>query len=163
MKKFNMRILGADWLEKAAKRKAKPCVICDHPTKERHGKDYVCGYHEEHSLACREVYEQRLAVNLKVWPGIDDDEQTVNDNPHLYLSERDFYSNYKTYIRSNEWQIKAYYAKRKAGYKCHDCGKVGSVTTLDAHHLTYERLYKELLQDVIALCRKCHNKRHELA
>ena len=30
----------------------------------------------------------------------------------------------------------------------------------DVHHATYERLFDELLCDLVSLCRDCHNKCH---
>lgn len=32
---------------------------------------------------------------------------------------------------------------------------------LDGHHLTYERLFDELPEDVKLLCRKCHKRVHD--
>jgi hypothetical protein len=42
--------------------------------------------------------------------------------------------------------------------RCSRCQK--SAVTLHVHHLTYERLGKELLTDVEIICRDCHKKEH---
>ncbi len=71
---------------------------------------------------------------------------------------------YSTYINSVEWFKKANEAKRKAGYKCEKCGKQfkkgkkGWGLELHAHHLNYERLGRELPEDIMVLCKDCHDK-----
>jgi hypothetical protein len=44
----------------------------------------------------------------------------------------------------------------------HKCVKCSSSKKLQLHHLTYVRLYKELLRDVVTLCRDCHQTGHEV-
>lgn len=60
---------------------------------------------------------------------------------------------YYEYIKSAEWKSKADAAKERAGGKCQICNKAGN---LNAHHRTYERLGKELPEDITVLCRDCH-------
>jgi ribosomal protein L40E len=55
--------------------------------------------------------------------------------------------------------------KKNFGYNCCEkCGaspqKVTRETALHVHHLTYERLGEELFEDVIIICRRCHEKEH---
>ncbi len=61
--------------------------------------------------------------------------------------------NYYEYIKSAEWKSKADAAKELAGGRCQVCNKTGN---LNAHHRTYERLGKELPEDITVLCRDCH-------
>ena len=42
--------------------------------------------------------------------------------------------------------------------KCHDCGTSKSLTV---HHLTYDTLGCESLEDLVTLCRDCHKRRHD--
>lgn len=82
---------------------------------------------------------------------------------HQPIDERDDYSDYQSYIRSREWETRAIEAKRRAGWRCQECGKrfeVGERHKLHAHHLTYDRLYRELRQDVKVLCQDCHKRAH---
>jgi hypothetical protein len=48
--------------------------------------------------------------------------------------------------------------------RCEKCGaspqKITRETALHVHHLTYERLGEELIEDVIIICRPCHEKEH---
>ena len=60
---------------------------------------------------------------------------------------------YQGYIRSAAWREKANAAKKRAGYRCQVCN---SKTDLQAHHRTYERLYREKAGDITVLCAKCH-------
>jgi hypothetical protein len=66
--------------------------------------------------------------------------------------------NYKQYLNSTHWQkIKTtVYKKRR---KCQICGKSFN---LNIHHITYERLGKELLSDLVVLCQSCHYKAHKI-
>ena len=65
-------------------------------------------------------------------------------------------STYRAYLRSRTWKVRAARAKRW-GY-CQRCG--AESPTLDAHHVTYERLGAERPSDLIALCRSCHQQIH---
>lgn len=40
------------------------------------------------------------------------------------------------------------------------CRGCGTVDNLHVHHLTYERLGRELLTDLVTLCAGCHRKQH---
>lgn len=64
---------------------------------------------------------------------------------------------YKEYIQSWEWKLRADETKRLANYRCQVCN---SDENLNAHHRTYERLGNELQIDLICLCRKCHDLFH---
>ena len=44
-------------------------------------------------------------------------------------------------------------------FLCQVCGAEAS----DVHHLTYARIYQELPEDLISLCRRCHQAVTELA
>ena len=65
---------------------------------------------------------------------------------------------YSDYIESEEW--KAVRRKRMSidGYQCQMCG---TAKNLEVHHLTYERLGHEDMDDLITLCHKCHEKVHK--
>ena len=71
-------------------------------------------------------------------------------------------SKYRQYIKSSEWaDVRKRYFKSKLWKKvCYCCGKKD--VRVDLHHKTYKRLGYEKLCDLIAICRNCHNKTHEL-
>lgn len=69
------------------------------------------------------------------------------------------------------WQATRQEALARDDHRCVDCGrrrgdddprlKPGRKAILEIHHLTYERRWKELLEDVVTLCQRCHATRHQ--
>lgn len=62
------------------------------------------------------------------------------------------------YYDSNNWIVKRNECIKRAGYQCEMCK---SAKNLHVHHITYERVPFELEDDLLCLCKKCHNKIHE--
>jgi len=62
---------------------------------------------------------------------------------------------YDTYLKSPHWIATAAKKRKQAGYKCERCHQHKQ---LDVHHKTYERRGHELMSDLEALCRECHDK-----
>jgi len=50
-------------------------------------------------------------------------------------------------------------AFERAGFRCERCGVPWG---LEVHHLTYDNLGDESLEDLICLCRDCHRQLHGL-
>jgi hypothetical protein len=61
------------------------------------------------------------------------------------------------YYRTEHWIGFAKEARKRAGLKCERCSQGGP---LQVHHLTYDRLWDELPEDVQVLCSKCHELAH---
>ena len=66
---------------------------------------------------------------------------------------------YKEYLKSEKWQKIRKTAFSQRGKKCEVCQ---SVKSLHIHHLTYDRIFNESLSDLQILCRKCHEKVHDI-
>lgn len=66
-------------------------------------------------------------------------------------------ANYHKYLKSDAWQAKRQAILKRAGYKCRQCG----ARATEVHHETYRRIYNERLSDLTALCRRCHQARHD--
>ena len=66
-------------------------------------------------------------------------------------------SKYINYIKSEKWAKKKQELFQEKGKKCELCG---STKHIHVHHLTYERIYNELIIDLQPLCRACHEKEH---
>lgn len=66
-------------------------------------------------------------------------------------------SKYQAYLCSREWSILKREVKRRSGGMCERCRQNPHECT---HHLTYERKYAERLEDLQALCNKCHDFIH---
>lgn len=67
---------------------------------------------------------------------------------------------YLDYLQSIQWRYLAARVRARDGHACRDCG---SRTSLHVHHLTYERIFHEPLDDLITVCDECHRARHGLA
>lgn len=65
---------------------------------------------------------------------------------------------YAAYMKSPEWKKNRYPALVRDGFKCAMCG---TAKNLVVHHITYERLGHEDMDDLITLCKDCHAKVHE--
>lgn len=71
-----------------------------------------------------------------------------------FASRRD---EYRHYLNSPEWAEKrAAVLKRSKGI-CEGC--LAEPAT-QVHHLTYDHIYDELLWELVAVCRRCHEKAH---
>lgn len=68
-----------------------------------------------------------------------------------------FFSRYSEYLRSPEWIRKRNAVLKRDGYQCQGCL---SARATQAHHLTYERVFHEMLFDLIAVCGPCHERLH---
>lgn len=64
-----------------------------------------------------------------------------------------FKINYYEYIASREWKLKCRAIKERSGGRCERCKVAPHENT---HHLTYQRLGNERLEDLQGLCRPCH-------
>ena len=64
-----------------------------------------------------------------------------------------FNSSYGVYMASREWALKKRAVRERSGGICERCKKAPAT---QVHHLTYERLYRELLSDLLHVCRPCH-------
>lgn len=65
---------------------------------------------------------------------------------------------YAEYLQSPRWRLISQ-AMREAYQVCQRCE---FPYELNVHHLTYERLGKETIGDLIVLCRSCHSREHFL-
>jgi hypothetical protein len=82
----------------------------------------------------------------------------------LYNIKKDYrfketrYFKYQQYLLSAEWGIKRKLVMERDHGLCQKCKAEHAV---DVHHLTYERLFNELLEDLVSVCRPCHSQIHE--
>ena len=60
---------------------------------------------------------------------------------------------YKAYLASREWALKREAVRKRSGNKCERC-KTGPQDAV--HHLTYEHVGNEPLEDLQAICDPCH-------
>lgn len=66
---------------------------------------------------------------------------------------------YRDYIASEGWRKKRQQRLDLDGRMCTNCD---ATTRLEVHHLTYERLGNERMEDLVTMCRECHARHHGL-
>lgn len=156
--------------------RAKPCVVCGVPTKNMFVNSFTGSHDHVHhpddpdSIGCKYVWRYWRDSESMTTKGdwlyrhseeINNGYMDIRDYAEMeFLDERDSYHDYHSYIASREWEIKSYYTKQAAGWRCEKCKKPGNKTTLHLHHKHYKTLYKERRKDVEVLCEGCHAKRH---
>jgi 5-methylcytosine-specific restriction endonuclease McrA len=64
---------------------------------------------------------------------------------------------YEAYLASPEWRALRRRAIRRDEGRCVKCG---SKMPLQVHHLTYARMGHEQLDDLVTLCKACHELTH---
>lgn len=83
-------------------------------------------------------------------------EVIIRDKKDINLSFCDYHLKiykYNTYINSVEWKELCRRILARDKYLCRGCGETKS---LEVHHITYDRLFHELEEDLTTLCRSCH-------
>lgn len=65
---------------------------------------------------------------------------------------------YKWYINSDKWRTFRNEIFKERGFHCELCS---SKKNLHLHHITYENFMNEEKEDVMILCRSCHEKAHK--
>lgn len=66
---------------------------------------------------------------------------------------------YDDYLKTPWWVSIRRKRIEQDNYKCVDCGVSRD---LEVHHLTYERIGRENLEDLVTLCKDCHRTRHRV-
>lgn len=80
------------------------------------------------------------------------------DNPDLVYEDTDAsYTNYAKYLNSVHWKNTRKKKLIQTEFRCEKCG---SREKLQVHHLTYENIGAEYLEDLQVLCASCHTKVH---
>ena len=65
---------------------------------------------------------------------------------------------YLEYLDSEKWKLKRQLVFDRDNFKCQICKDNVSD---EVHHLTYERLFQEKLEDLLSICTDCHRTLHE--
>lgn len=81
--------------------------------------------------------------------------QVFNDYAHeRFLYERNYYRT--VYLKSDEWKNKRNLIMEYYNSVCQKCNSLAT----DVHHITYDNIFKEKFDDLVPLCRSCHEKEH---
>ena len=103
---------------------------------------------------CQGNEEKSRIEQLRMWG---DKEKENREKFQQRLSELKAMP-YHDYLQTPEWNITRKMAYKRAKYACQMCGKGGVV--LNVHHNNYSNLGNERREDLIVLCRDCHEKFH---
>jgi len=86
----------------------------------------------------------------------------IGDDPkeitgYEYNDPEPEWSSYQDYLDSDVWKAIRWEALARDHGRCRDCG----VEAREVHHIEYPRVFgREALDDLISLCRACHQRRH---
>ncbi len=67
----------------------------------------------------------------------------------------------KQYFRSKKWKEIRNSILKRDNFACVLCKLSTEVTTIDVHHKSYKNIFNENMDDLVALCRQCHNDLHK--
>lgn len=117
------------------------------------------------SSAIAKDYIHAAGVSTAALPAWDEtllsiklEEQVRAESDRRLREEERWWKAYDAYLESDEWRRKrALVLKRSAGV-CEGCGVRPAV---QVHHLHYKRVFREMLFDLVAVCRQCHDAIHE--
>ncbi len=73
----------------------------------------------------------------------------------IFMSAKDK----QQYMLSEEWQELRTLVFTRDNHTCQSCG---SQSSLNCHHVTYINLNNENLEDLITLCKSCHQYQHDI-
>ncbi len=120
----------------------------------RHYRPYMLGDKLDHD---RELIEFALSQDVI---SIEEHRQGLEDflsDIYAIKSKKKKQGNYNNYLGSDHWKATRNKALERADYECWHCG---GGDKLHVHHLTYERIGKELPTDLMVLCASCHARTH---
>lgn len=91
--------------------------------------------------------------------------------PSAFYKKRRKGAFYREYRRSRHWRLLRRRVLERDGHCCTICKRQhgdtdprlpeGRTTKLEVHHLTYERIWREPLEDLVSLCQRCHATEHQ--
>lgn len=101
-----------------------------------------------------DLVARRVADELR-WQTLREERAAAERPLHMRLRDD---PEYQEYLRSQQWATLRRLVLERAGGKCEGCGR----TAHNIHHMSYDHIYEEFLFELIALCRDCHERWHEV-
>lgn len=89
-----------------------------------------------------------------------DEYRDPGNAPRVDISRRyseEWWSLYAEYLESSEWKLRRREVMRRDNGTCQSCGNPAE----QVHHMTYERIGNEDMEDLLAICRRCHRLAHK--
>jgi len=116
-------------------------------------------YHERHEGNHKRAPEpiKEIIISRKYNPDIIKKKPRRKKHTRRYIPKKRFSKKYKAYLESPEWFAKREEILKRDNYECRECG---SPNLLQVHHLNYNNLFDEKPEDLMTLCKPCHEKIH---
>lgn len=86
-----------------------------------------------------------------------DEKDTIANMKKEYRYYNSPWYKYYAYLGSDTWKQKRKLVFERDNNLCQICKKE---TATEVHHLTYQNIYNEPIEDLIAICYECHKKKH---
>jgi 5-methylcytosine-specific restriction endonuclease McrA len=122
-------------------------------TDRNHDKCYV--YYSEIQELFQKIRKLNYDKNIRGQHSSSSKKEFPNEM-ETYKSFEKKQQEYNSYIQSDEWKDKR---RQRLNYDAHRCINCGSKVGVEVHHKNYDCFGGEdVKQDLVTLCRKCHNK-----
>jgi len=106
-----------------------------------------------------DIREEMNEYRFQEWKQrVHDDYLLIKEDIDKNNFEHSRYGKYMAYLGSPEWKTKRQMVLKRDSYLCQSCKQKEAV---DVHHLSYDNLYNEILEELISVCVECHNKIHD--
>lgn len=160
---FGVKDMGINYLATSyAIRSVDP--VCEHSStqirrrKDISGRFYYRGQCLDCGMAVGNIIKHE-AISGSIQDFDDELPQRKREERAIGFENRrsEYRENYHKYLESTEWAEKRAKVLKRDNYLCQGC--LESKAT-QVHHWTYDRIFNELLCDLISLCRNCHEKIH---
>lgn len=115
---------------------------------------HTCGYAGGNALSHRYV---RLNYSISKIPAFDENKSNMLWAVYKKKRNDDWKEKYPAYLQTQEWKIKREEVFRRDNYLCQFCHHYSAT---QVHHLSYDNIFNEPLEDLVAICRTCHDKHH---
>jgi 5-methylcytosine-specific restriction endonuclease McrA len=84
-------------------------------------------------------------------------EQQAQAEAEREQKRAEWFRRYNAYLKTPQWRTKSQMVLERASYRCEGCGMARAT---QAHHLTYDHVGDELLWELRAVCKGCHERAH---
>jgi hypothetical protein len=131
-----VHILSEDWTRTLCGRTREQCpgsIVADHEAQPN------C----ERCLKAVEAVERRME-----W-----ERQYREQQRQKQEADARWWADYNRYLESPQWRVRRDAVLHRANWICEGCGKNRAT---EVHHLNYDHVKHEMLFDLVAICRTCH-------
>lgn len=87
---------------------------------------------------------------------------SITDEVEIYFNEQEerFSKTYQQYLDTIEWKTLTFQIYKRDNNRCRQCSKDLSKINGNVHHVNYDNVYMEKLEDLVLVCKNCHQLIH---